>query len=113
VARVLMGDFGAIVRLGLWDILEDGGDLVTEETATSQVLDRLVATVPDVVVLDLDTAGVEQLARRIAVEFPAVKVIACSSVHPSMKIFPPFHHGESYVESLDPTRLVEAIRNRA
>ena len=113
MARVLLGDFGAIVRLGLWDIFEERADLVTEETATSDIVESMLVMLPDVVVLDLDTAGVEELARRIAVDFPAVKVIACSSARPEMKVFPPFHHGESYLAELDPTLLVEAVRDRS
>lgn len=107
-----MGDFGAIVRLGLWDIFEERGDLVAEETATGNIEERIVVRLPDVVVLDLDTEGVEALAQRIAVGFPAVTVIACSSARPTMRIFPPFHRGESYVEDLDPRRLVAAVIDR-
>ena len=110
MARVLMGDFGAIVRLGLWDILEEGSDLMTEETATGDVLQRIVTLVPDVVILDLDLPGIEALARRISDGFPAVQVIACSSAEPSMRIYPPFHRGESYLDALTPARLVKAIR---
>jgi CheY-like chemotaxis protein len=108
-----MGDFGAILRLGLWEILEGTGrDLVTEVSATAELMERLVATVPDVVVLDMDTEGIEELAARIAQDYPAVKIIACSSVAPVMRIFPPFHHGESYLSDLSPDLLVEAVNRK-
>jgi DNA-binding NarL/FixJ family response regulator len=109
VARVLLGDFGAIVRLGLWDIFQEGAEVVAEETAAGELVQRLVAALPDVVVLDLDLEGVEQLARRIAMEYPAVKVIACSSASPVMRIFPPFHRGESYLSELSSDLLVDAV----
>lgn len=113
MARVLMGDFGAIVRLGLWEIFEGTErDVVAEETATADLMERLVAALPDVVVLDLDTDGIEGLARRIALEYPAVKVIACSSAEPVMRIFPPFHRGESYLSELSPDLLVEAANHK-
>jgi hypothetical protein len=41
-----------------------------------------------------------------------VKVIGCSSATPEMRIFPPFHKGESYQSELTPALLVEAIRQR-
>lgn len=112
MARVLMGDFGAIVRLGLWEIFEGGSGVVAEEASTVDLMERLVAVAPDVVVLDLDTDGVEELARHIALEYPAVKVIACSSAEPVMRIFPPFHRGESYLSELSPDLLVEAVNHK-
>ncbi|MCA1604202.1 MAG: hypothetical protein LC775_01660, partial [Acidobacteria bacterium] len=52
VPRVLMGEFEAVVRLGLWEIFDrDGSEVTTDETATSNILDRLVETLPDVVLL--------------------------------------------------------------
>lgn len=111
--RVLMGEFDAVVRLGLREIFDrDGSDVTTDETATSNILDRLVETLPDVVLLDLDNDGIDELARQIACRYPAVKVIACSSAKPAMRIFPPFHHGESYVSDLSPALLVDAVKNK-
>lgn len=107
-----MGDFGAIIRLGFWDVFEEGGDLVTEETTTSGIVDRLLDTAPDVVVLDLDVDGVVELATDIATSFPAVTIIACSSRTPSMSVFPPFHHGESYLARCEPEELMKAVRGR-
>jgi len=109
--RVLIGDFGAIVRLGLREIFDaEELDLVAEEAVTGDILERLVAALPDVVMLDLDTDGAEALALHIAREFPAVKVIACSSMRPTMRVFPPFHYGESYLATLSPAVLVDAVK---
>lgn len=113
MARVLLGDFGAIVRLGFRELLEEGATgLVAEEVACADIVDRLVSSLPDVVLLDLDTPGTHALARRIACEFPAVGVIACSSQRPEMRIYPRFHHGESYASRLSQSLLIEAIRNK-
>jgi DNA-binding NarL/FixJ family response regulator len=110
--RVLMGDFGAIVRLGLREVFDgEGLDLVAEEAVTGDILERLVEALPDVVMLDLDTEGVEALAVRIARQFPAVKVIACSSVRPTMRVFPPFHNGESYSATLNPAVLIGVVKS--
>jgi DNA-binding NarL/FixJ family response regulator len=109
MTRVLVGPFGAIVRAGLDDLLRhpklhvfhaDAGDLWA----------RLLTELPDVVLLDLDAPGTRDIARRIATEFPALTVVACSSVDPTMRIYPRFHHGESYTRSLGAdSSLTEAV----
>jgi hypothetical protein len=77
MTRVLMGDFSALHRLGLQDILRcDGIELV--EAADADVVDRLVEALPDVIVLDLDQHHVLDLVYRIVYLFPSVKVVACS-----------------------------------
>lgn len=110
--RVLIGDFGAIARLGLREFLdEEGIDVVAEEVAPAEIVERLTEVRPDVVVVDLDTDGGLDAATRIASSFPSVKVIACSSEEPTMRIFPPFHHGESYVSELTPSLLAQTVRS--
>jgi DNA-binding NarL/FixJ family response regulator len=105
-----MGDFGAIVRLGLRDVLDSEGDRVaTRETPNDQIVSGLLARPPDVVVLDLDSDDGPALASRIANEFPAVKVVACSALTPTMRVYPPFHNGESYAADLNPEILLDAV----
>jgi DNA-binding NarL/FixJ family response regulator len=109
MTRVLMGDFSALHRLGFEDILRvDGIELV--ETAGADVVGRLVEALPDVIVLDLDQQETLDLVRRIVHQFPAVKVVACSSAQPTMRVFPPLHYGESYTTDLDPALLTSAIQ---
>ena len=109
MTRVLMGDFSALHRLGLQSILRcDGIELV--EAADADVVDRLVEALPDVIVLDLDQHHVLDLVYRIVYLFPSVKVVACSSAQPLMRIFPPLHYGESYTTELDPGLLTSAIQ---
>ena len=111
MARVLIGDFGAIARLGLREFLdEEGFDVVAEKEAAESIMERLTKARPDVVVLDLDDVVGIEMARRIASHFPAMKVIACSSNEPTMRVFPPFHHGESYVTELSRTLLAETVK---
>lgn len=114
MARVLIGQFNTMVGLGLKEILDaDGSGVVAMEVPADALLDRLVETSPDVVMLDLDTAGCADLAAQITAQYPAIKVIACSSRRPVMRVFPPFHHGESYLSSLSPSLLLEAVSQRA
>lgn len=112
MSRVLIGGFGAIARLGLREVLdEEGFDVVAEEGTRDELLDLLTALRPDVVLLDLDTESSVEFAGRICTDFPAVKVIACSPEESTMRVFPPFHHGESYVSDLDPIALAETVRS--
>jgi DNA-binding NarL/FixJ family response regulator len=109
MTRVLMGDFEALHRLGLEDILRvDGIELM--DTAGRDVLDRLLEALPDVIVLDLDKCTTVELVRVIVHRFPAVKIVACSSSHPTMRIFPPLHYGEFYESDLDPALLTSAVQ---
>jgi DNA-binding NarL/FixJ family response regulator len=105
-----MGDFGAIVRLGIRDVLDSEGDRVaTQETPNDQIVPGLRVWPSDVVVIDLDSDGGAELAGRIASEFPAVKVIACSAGSPTMRVYPPHRNGESYTAELSPSVLIDAV----
>ncbi|MFC6016065.1 hypothetical protein ACFP2T_07650 [Plantactinospora solaniradicis] len=109
MTRVLVGDFGALHRLGFEEILRvDGIELVQADAA--DVVGRLVEALPDVVVLDLDQHETPELVRQIVHDFPTVKVVACSSEQPMMRVFPPLHYGESYTSDLDPALLTSAIQ---
>lgn len=109
MTRVLMGDFGALHRLGFEEILRvEGIELV--RTSGADVICRLVEALPDVIVLDLDQRETEELVHRIVHGFPTVKVVACSSEQPMMRVFPPLHYGESYTSHLDPALLTSAIQ---
>lgn len=111
MARVLIGEFGAIVRRGLKDVLVEGGCQVVAEDTTDQILlQRLVDAFPDVVVVDLDRADQDALVHQVCAVFPAMKVVAFSADQPTMRVFPAFHGGESYSSSLSTTRLLEVIK---
>jgi DNA-binding NarL/FixJ family response regulator len=111
VPRALVSHFGAIARLGLRTFLEEEGfEVVEPEYGSTQLLSRLGIERPDVVVLDLDSAGTEGLARCIAERYPAITVVACSSEHPTMRVYPPFQNGESYESDLSSALLAEAVK---
>ena len=109
MTRVLMGDFEALHRLGLEQILRvDGIELV--DSKGENVLDRICEALPDVIVLDLDKSSTGELVHVIVHRFPRVKVVACSSQHPTMRVFPPLHYGEFYESDLDPALLTSAVQ---
>jgi DNA-binding NarL/FixJ family response regulator len=110
--RVLIGDFGMIARMGLRELLDSQGlEVVAETGGESGIIARLSDVRPDVVLLDLDDPGFPEIALQITSTFPAVKVIACSSEEPVMRVFPPFHHGESYDSKLSAALLALALKN--
>lgn len=106
--RVLMGDFDALYRLGLREILDRDGAQVVEAGA-DRLLERLIDTLPHVVVMDADKATTAGVAAAIVRDFPAIRVVACSSKSPVMRVYPAFHGGESYLTSLDPALLEREI----
>ena len=108
MTRVLMGDFSALHRLGLEDILrQDGIELMD---AGADVLTHLLEALPDFIVLDLDKCSTTDLVHLIVHRFPAVKVVACSSIRPTVRVFPPLHYGEFYETDLDPALLTSAVQ---
>ena len=109
MTRVLVGPFGALVRAGLDDLLRRPGLHVVHADA-DDLEAKLLAELPDVVLLDLDAPGARETARRISTAYPALTVVACSSVDPTMRIYPRFHHGESYTRPLAAeTSLTDAV----
>jgi CheY-like chemotaxis protein len=106
--RVLVGDFAAVQQLGYRDLLRAEG-LEVLEAEGQDLVEVLVEALPDVVVLDSDDDSSPALVARIVHQFPAVKVITCSSRQPTMRVFPPQHFGESYASPLEPALLTSAI----
>ncbi len=110
MTRVLMGNFTALQRLGLEDVLShDGVEFL--EVPNPVVAERLLDVLPDVVVLDCAAAETCDLIRLITHDYPVITVIACSSVVPLMRVFPSMHRGESYTSLLDPALLTRAIHD--
>jgi DNA-binding NarL/FixJ family response regulator len=108
--RVLIGQFGSVARMGLRELLDGQGiEVVAEAESAEEILLCVNEVRPDVVVLDLDAEEALSTAEEITSEFPAIKVIACSCEEPVMRVFPPFHHGESYASKLSADLLALAL----
>ena len=108
--RVLIGLFGSVARMGLRELL-DGQDIevVAEADSIKEIVLCVNEVRPDVVVIDLDAEEALDTAEEITSEFPSIKVIACSCEEPVMRVFPPFHHGESYASKLSAALLALAL----
>jgi CheY-like chemotaxis protein len=105
-----MGDFGALHRLG-FDTILSGKGLDVIEVSGNDLVERLVQSLPDVVVLDLDQEDAAAIIGRIVRDFPSVQVVACSSSRPMMKVFPKFHGGESYTTGLaEPSQFSRVLQ---
>lgn len=109
MTRILLGDFGAVARLGLQRALKIEG-LQLVESSADDLRERVAAVLPDVVVIDLDQPNSTELAMDVVRAFPAITLIACSSAEPTMRVFPPFHGGESYETELTVKDLAAAVR---
>jgi DNA-binding NarL/FixJ family response regulator len=109
VTRVLVGPFAALLRAGVDDLLGDPRIAVIHTEVGEDFFARLVAELPDVVLLDLEAPDSVELADRISRAFPALTVVACSSVDPTMRIFPRFHHGESYTSPVASASFTAAL----
>ena len=108
--RVLIGQFGTVARMGLRELLDGHGIEVVAEAEYDEGIVSYVSEVrPDVVLIDLDDEEALEMAEEITSEFPAIKVIACSCEEPVMRVFPPFHHGESYGSKLSAALLALAL----
>ena len=108
--RVLIGQFGTVARMGLRELLDGQGiEVVAEAESAEGIISSVSEVRPDVVVIDLDHEAALDTAERITSEFPAIKVIACSCEEPVMRVFPPFHHGESYASKLSAALLASAL----
>lgn len=113
VTRVLLGDFEPMFRLGLEGLLVEAGcELVGEETVGVSLLDRTTSTAPDVVIVDPLRGGTPVAIAELTTACPALIVVACSSETSAMRIFPRFHHGESYACTLSPEALTVVAQER-
>lgn len=109
MTRVLLGEFGPLCSLGYREFLAAAGVEIVEASGV-EIVQQFVEALPDVVLLDGDAADSDKIVGQIVLRFPSVMVITCSSVRPTMRIFPPRHYGESYTTALEPALLTSAIQ---
>lgn len=112
MSGVLVGDFGAVMRLGLLEVLADARiECVGERAAQADLLSRLEATAPDAVVVDWDDRRSEAVMASVQTRRPSVTVIACSSDRLAMRVVPGRADAVPYESELSTSGLVEAVRS--
>jgi NarL family two-component system response regulator LiaR len=114
--RVLVADDHAVVRQGLRTFLELQEDIevVADVADGREALAAVAEHEPDVVLMDLvlpEVDGVEAI-RRIAGEYPRIRVIALTSFLDDDKLFPAVRAGAAgyLLKDVEPPELVKAIR---
>lgn len=109
MSRVAVGDFDSLFQRGLEDILA-AGEVEVVRRSSAEMAAYLQAALPDVILLDSTKALTESLVSRIVREYPTVQVITCSSQDMTMKVYPPFHSGESYACPLSPAEIGRQVQ---
>jgi CheY-like chemotaxis protein len=107
--RVLIDNFDSIMGMGFRELLESEGIHVVEEEG-GDVLERVSARLPDVVVIDIDGEGAADRAEEICRSFPTIQVIGCSATGTRMKVFPRFLLGDSYTAPLSLEEFMKAVK---
>ncbi len=117
--RVVLADDHAIVRKGIHDFLQAAGDIqvVAEAADGEEALARVAQYQPDVLVLDIrmpKVSGVE-VARRVAAEFPQVRILVLTAYDDDPYVFALLKSGATgyILKTADSDELVRAVRTVA
>jgi DNA-binding NarL/FixJ family response regulator len=116
--RVVLADDQTLVRSGFRVLLEraDGIEVVGEATDGSEALERVRATRPDVVLMDIRMPGIDGLeaTRRIVSDpkLAGVRVIILTTFDQDEHVFQALHAGASgfLLKDVDPDDLRDAVR---
>jgi DNA-binding NarL/FixJ family response regulator len=85
--RVLLGNLGPIMVIGMARLLdEEGADVIGQEKHPSSIVSAAGRLRPDVVVLDLNAEGARELCMRVQRVSPETKVILCDSDEDGMEV---------------------------
>ena len=99
MAKVAVGDFDAMLAIGIRDVVS-ASRMDVIHRPTDAMLDYLRDCLPRLIVLDASAPGSAEVVRRIVTEHPSIQVVTCSAADPRLRVYPPFHHGESFEASL-------------
>lgn len=114
MASALVGEFGAVMRLGLVGVLADARiECVAEQRSGARrrgLLQRLDDAHPDAVVVDWDDRRYEAVAASVLARRPEVTVIACSSERLALRVLPGQQGLAPYETRLSAQGLVEAVQ---
>src|SRR3954471_1609312 len=105
--RVLLGNLGPIMRLGMNRVLsEEGCDVVGQEDRPSAIVGAAHRLRPDVVVLDLDGGSSNELAQLVRGASPETTVVLWAREEDLMEVLAP----ASSTSRLVSAPIVERLR---
>src|SRR3954454_2103982 len=88
--RVLLGNLGPIMRLGMNRVLsEEGCHVVGQEDRPSAIVGAAHRLRPDIVVLDLDGGSSNELAQLVRGASPETTVVLCAREEDLMEVLEP------------------------
>lgn len=88
--RILLGNLGPIMRLGMRRVLtEHGCEVVGQEDRPSAIVGEVHRLRPDLVVLDLDGGSARQLGRLVAGASPETTVVLWAREEDDMEVIDP------------------------
>ena len=113
MARVLIVDDAAIMRMRLRDILEPGHEVVAEASDGEKALRAYADLKPDFVTLDItmpNLNGIDALEKLVEL-YPDAKVIIVSAVGQKQLVFRALGLGakDFIIKPFDPARVKQAV----
>ena len=88
--RILLGNLGPIMRMGMRRVLmEQGCEVVGQEDRPSAIVGEVHRLRPDIVLLDLDGGSAQQLGRLVAGASPETTVVLWAREEDEMEVIDP------------------------
>jgi DNA-binding NarL/FixJ family response regulator len=98
--RIMLGNLGPIMRMGMRRVLTDHGcEVVGEEERPSAIVGEAHRLRPDLVVLDLDGGSAQQLGRLVAGASPETTVVLWAREEDLMEVIDPVSHDSRRVSA--------------
>lgn len=114
MAKILVTDDAAFMRMMLRDILQKNGFVVAEAVDGMDMLKRYKEEQPDVVTLDITMPNMDGLAalKQLKSECPDAKVIMCSAMGQQAMVIEAIQYGakDFIVKPFQAARVMEAIK---
>jgi two-component system chemotaxis response regulator CheY len=118
MARILVTDDAAFMRMMLKDILTKGGHTIVGEAADgNEAVQQYDALKPDIVTMDITMPSMDGIAavKAIKSQYPNAKIIMCSAMGQQGMVMDAIHSGASdfIVKPFNADRVLDAIKKVA
>lgn len=106
----MLANLGPMVRVGMLRLLkEDGVEVVGEELVSASLAPEVERLQPDIVVLDLDQTGSQQLSKLVRQACPHAKVVLWAATEDVMEVIDPGAERPRWVLSGVPEDLLAEL----